>query len=135
VKNARKKISLVFVLLAAAFAGPGAAHADTGLLVVDTGGKLRATKHVDVDFHCTATCSVVVTRHLKVPGPDPADSVVSGGPFAANTPARFTITFNKTARKFVRHDAKRVKMRLTFQLTNVDTGALDTAVRTFAFKK
>jgi hypothetical protein len=137
VKNSWKKLSLVFVLLAAAIAGPAAAHADSGLLVVDTSaGRLQATKHVDVDFHCTATCSVVVTRHLKVPGPDPVDSVVSGSePFPANTPARFTITFNNKALKFIRHDRKRVKMRLTFSVTNLDTGVPDTVVRTFGFKK
>jgi hypothetical protein len=134
VKNARRKTALVFVLLAAAFAGPGAAQADTGLLVVTTTGKLRATKHVDVNFYCTANCSVAVTRHLKVPGPDPADTVVSGS-FLAAAPARYTITFNNKARRFIRHDRKKCGITLTFQVTNTDTGAPDTVVRTFGFKK
>jgi hypothetical protein len=121
-------------LTTALIAGAGAAQADNGSLVVQTSGKLKVTKKIDVDFTCTVNCFVTVKRELKVRGVDPPDSVVNGQ-FVAGQPARFTLKFNNQARKFIRHDAKKSKLKLTFQVTNTDTGAQDVVKRSFKFKK
>jgi hypothetical protein len=101
---------------------------------VQTKGKLKVTKNVDVNFICTANCQVSLVASFKVPGPNPPASPLNGQ-FLANSPLRYTAKFTNKQRKAVRHNAKRVKLKLVWDVVNLDTGATDHVERTFKFKK
>ena len=129
--------ALVAGLLGAGTAAPaGAGPADArSLPLVKIGGpnRLKAARTLRFFLTCRADCHVSVTAKLILPGPNLVTTV--SGFIDAGRTRPDTLTLNGGATHALKANFRQCRLKVIVRGRNLDTGAHQTARRTFRFKR
>ena len=132
-------VAVLLIPAASAGAGPTAKASGEELVGYYTDGKIKAAKAMRYQIFCgapaTAFCEMSASTKLVVKGGRNAGPLSSSGVFSGGTAVEVTFKVNKRAKRFIRRNIKRVKLRTEISATNLTTGEVDTDSETFKLKK
>lgn len=131
--------AVLLVPAASAGAGPTARASGEELVTYLTTGKLVAGRTMTYQIVCgapaTVTCNMTASSELKIKGAPNLGPLRSSAVFPGQTTVVVEFKVSKPAKKFIRKNIKKVKLKTEISATRSDTGEVDTDEQTFKLKK
>lgn len=96
--------------------------------------RLPARRKFTYRIYCAVDCNMTVRTKLLLPGRDIGPLLLSGS-IPAGYSRRILITLNRAAVRKLRRSIRSARLRVVARATDPATGAQETAIRRFRFKR
>jgi hypothetical protein len=114
------------------------ATADTGLIQILSPPKLKPARKISYVAACTSDCSLIGKLTLKLKHSKLGPVTIGPGTFAAGDGGKFFLILNKAAKRDLKSNPGKARLKTTTNATNLDPaggGATDEVKRTFKFHR